>query len=104
MTTQTKFKCAIYGGASEIVKKLNEKVLSGDKTWEMVSITKDPEYYNQSYEVRHDGQSVIRIDRLHGFEFSSNAWYPHLNKFQFNKLEELGVSVQVEFNFKNKRW
>jgi hypothetical protein len=43
-TTETKFKCAIYGGASAIVTKLNEKLRSGDKTWEIVSLTKDSEY------------------------------------------------------------
>ena len=96
------FKTAIYGGASTIVTKLNEKVLSGDKSWELVNITKDPEYYSQNYEVRHNGEPIIQISRLHGFGFGSNAWYPHLNKFQFKKLEELGVPIEIQFNYRGK--
>jgi hypothetical protein len=101
-TTEKKFECAIYGGASAIVTKLNEKLRSGDKTWEMVSLTKDSEYYEQSFAIRHNGEFVIQIGRLHGFAFGSNVWHLHLNKFQYNKLNELGIHVEWVLKFWGK--
>lgn len=90
-------KCAIYGGASTVSGKVNEKRKSGDMTWEKVNITKDPEYYLQTFEVRHCGNLVISISRLYGFGFDSNAWYPSLSQYQIDKLRELGVYVDVTY-------
>lgn len=87
--------CAIYGGASTVSGKVNEKRKSGDTTWEKVNITKNPEHYEQTFEVRHNGEHVITISRLYGFGFSSNAWYPSLSQYQINKLRELGVDVDA---------
>lgn len=87
--------CAIYGGASTVSGKVNEKRKSGDTTWEKVNITKNPEHYEQTFEVRHNGEHVITMSRLYGFGFSSNAWYPSLSQYQINKLRELGVDVDA---------
>jgi len=90
-------KCAIYGGASTVSGKVNEKRKSGDMTWEKVNITKNPEHYEQTFEVRHNGEHVITMSRLYGFGFGSNAWYPSLSQYQIDKLRELGVYVDVTY-------
>ena len=87
--------CAIYGGTSTVSGKVNEKRQSGDTTWEKVNVTKDLGYYEQIFEVRHNGEFVITISRLYGFGFSSNAWYPSLTRYQIDKLRELGVCVEI---------
>ena len=87
--------CAIYGGASTVSGKVNEKRKSGDTTWEKVNITKNPEYYLQTFEVRHNGEHVITMSRLYGFGFDSFAWYPTLSQYQIDKLRELGVCVEI---------
>ena len=87
--------CAIYGGTSTVSGKVNEKRKSGDTSWEKVNITKNPEHYEQTFEVRHNGEHVITMSRLYGFGFSSNAWYPTLSQYQIGKLRELGVCVDI---------